>query len=91
MRLSARIKSFFKSKEIPVNVGTSQSKNPYIYARIPHNNREQSVFPLEYRQEMLKIIYGPDCNFAENGNAGNIEPYSLVMKENEWEKFLENK
>lgn len=89
MRLSARIKSFFKSKGISVNVKTGVAKNPFISCSLV--NWKTESFPLEYRREMLKMIYGADCSFAAEGNAGNIRPNSLAMQEKEWEKFLENK
>lgn len=87
MRLSTQIKQFFKSKGIAIRVKTST----HFISCFIERDKQSLVFPLEYRREMLKIIYGNDCNFAENGNAGNIRPTNLAMLGNEWEKFLANR
>lgn len=46
------------------------------------------VFPLEDRIKALKIIYGEDCKFAENGSAGNIDQHSMAMSARQWVIFF---
>ncbi len=88
MRLSARIKSFFKSKGIPVRVSSSTH---FIQCWIEWENREKYTFPIDYREEMLKIVYGEKFDPADKGSAGNIRSGMLAMTPGQWEKFLENK
>lgn len=86
------IKQFFKQKyNIPVRVENSKhfvgirivpEKEVSIYEPLKYKYE----FPLEMRQKMLSIIYGPK-DWTASGNAGNIRPHSLALSHAEWEKF----
>jgi hypothetical protein len=84
---STEIKKIFKEKfNLSVRVHKGVSKNPYITANLGYDNPVK--FPLEFRQKCLRVIYGEDCKFAENGNAGNVAPHMISMHAHEWAKVL---
>jgi hypothetical protein len=84
---STEIKKILKEKfNLSVRVHTGVSKNPFIRASLGYDNPVK--FPLSFRQKCLRVIYGEDCTFAENGNAGNVAPHMIAMHSQQWEKAL---
>ena len=45
-------------------------------------------FPLNLRKALLLAIYGQNCNFAEQGNAGNIRSHSLAFTAANWQAAM---
>lgn len=80
-------------KDLSVTTGAS---GHFIGARIKSVNlsiheplKYNSEFPLEFRQICLREIYGPDCAFADGGNAGNVRPHDIAMSGPQWKKAIE--
>jgi hypothetical protein len=68
-----------------------QSSTHYVNAWVPCVSNgygpltyDSPPFPLEFRQQCLRVVYGPDCHFADGGNAGNIRLRSIAMSRDEW-------
>ena len=92
------LKRLLKAKYgVTCRVSTGTGKGGWITAWVPSDASNNGFdpltyssppFPLDFRQKCLRAVYGQDCNFAENGNAGNIRPYSIAMVRREWEQVL---
>jgi hypothetical protein len=79
------IKKLIKDRfNLEVKVKTGVSKRPYISAWMPFETK--TPFPLEFRQKCLRVIYGENCEFAINGEAGNVAPHMILMHAEEWDK-----
>jgi len=98
MMKATELKKLLKARYgVTCRVSTGTGKGGWITAWVPSDESNNGfdlltysrpAFPLEFRQRCLRAVYGQDCNFAENGNAGNIRPYSIAMVRREWEQVL---
>jgi len=92
MKLSAEIKKYFRKIGIPVRTRTVAVKNPFVQVWIEAHYgsgglgdlRYFQEFPLNLRQNLLRIIYGNNSPLAENGIAGNVQKHSLSVTQKEW-------
>jgi hypothetical protein len=76
-----------------LRVTSTGTKHPYFTAWFPYERVEGNKmiypangFPLLLRQIALRVIYGDDCAYAEQGGAGNINQYSMAMHAHEWQQ-----
>ncbi len=93
---TAEIKKFLKTefKLKTVRVNSTLTKHPYLRANIcPEGDARTQLtyteeFPLAFRQLALKVIYGDQCDFSKDGNAGNVNSHGISMHETEWQSLI---
>lgn len=88
------IKNFFKNRH-GLKLVRVRSNTHFVQAWIasePYTNHREPLvfkeqFPLDVRVKALEIIY-PKMAGNERGIAGNINPHSMSMHRDQWEKLM---